>query len=112
MEADGFPPTTVNALPEIVACETFTVAVPVFVTVKLCAKLLPTETFPKVRLVELGERTPAPGVPGCPPDALVKPAQLDRPMIAEIAAKAARRAMGERRIECLPSLSEMGRSDR
>jgi hypothetical protein len=49
----------------------FTAAVPVFVRIKLCDTLLPTETFPKLRLVELAVRTPEPGDAGFVPDALV-----------------------------------------
>jgi hypothetical protein len=48
-----------------------TVAVPVFVRVRLCEALLPTETFPKLRLVELAVRTPEPVAGGGVPDALV-----------------------------------------
>lgn len=44
----------------MVACEIVTVAVPVLVTVKLCVAVLPTATLPKLMLVELAERTPAP----------------------------------------------------
>jgi hypothetical protein len=47
----------------------FTVAVPVLVRVRLCEALLPTATFPKLRLVELAVRVPEPG--DCVPDALV-----------------------------------------
>lgn len=67
IEEEGFPPITLNADPETVACEMFTAAVPVFVTLTLCVALLPTATFPKLRLLELAESIPAPGVPGCPP---------------------------------------------
>ena len=68
---DGLPPTTVNAAPEIDACETFTVAEPVFVTVRLRAPVLPTATLPKLRLVELAESVPAPECPVAPLAALV-----------------------------------------
>lgn len=68
---DGFPPITLNPAPDIVACETVTVAVPVLVTVKLCVALLPTATLPKVKLVALAESTPAPGFPGLVFPALV-----------------------------------------
>ena len=57
---EGFPPTTLNVAPVMVACEIVTVAVPVLVTVKLCVAVLPTATLPKLMLVELAERTPAP----------------------------------------------------
>lgn len=43
---DGLPPITLNAAPEIVACEMSTVAEPVFVTVRLRELLLPTATLP------------------------------------------------------------------
>jgi hypothetical protein len=57
----GFPPTTVKPAPEIVNCEMFTVAVPVFVMLKLWVELPPTATFPKARVVVLADRTPVPG---------------------------------------------------
>lgn len=53
------PATTVYPAPEIVASEMSTVAVPVFVTITLCVVLVPTATFPKLRLEELGVSTPA-----------------------------------------------------
>lgn len=101
-EEEGFPPTTVYPVPEIVAWEILTVAVPVFVTVTLCVALLPIATFPKLRLAALGESTPAlesPGVPGlpvCEDAALVYPAQLDRPTMASIIAIVTRIASGSR----------------
>jgi hypothetical protein len=51
----------------MVACETFTAAVPVFVTVKDCAAVFPTATSPKPTVVALAERTPEPAVTGDPP---------------------------------------------
>ena|ERR1700677_778962 len=69
----------------MVACETLTVAVPVFVTVRDCVVVLPTATSPKLRVGELAERTPVPDVTGEPGPvlaALVYPAQLDSPAIA------------------------------
>jgi hypothetical protein len=90
-EEAGFPPTTVKPAPEIVAEPMFTVAVPVFVRLRLCVELLPTATLPKVRLVALAERTPEPGDCDCPPG-LVYPAQLERPTTAIMAARGARKA--------------------
>jgi hypothetical protein len=55
---EGFPPTTVKAAPVIVARETLTVAVPVFVTVRVCIAVVATATSPKLRVVLLAERTP------------------------------------------------------
>jgi hypothetical protein len=55
--------TTLKPAPEIVAWEILTGAVPVFLTLRLCLELLPTETLPKLRLVELAESTPE-TVPG------------------------------------------------
>jgi hypothetical protein len=75
-----------------------TVAVPVFVTVSVWVALVPTETFPNVRLAALGVRIPAPGEPGLPPPgvlALVYPAQLERPMTARMAARASSWAIGD-----------------
>jgi hypothetical protein len=56
----------VKAAPVMVACETLTVAVPVFVTVRDCAAVFPTATSPKAKVVLLAERTPAPDVTGLP----------------------------------------------
>lgn len=56
--------------PEIVDCEIFTVAVPVFVMLRLWVELLPTEMLPKLRPVALGDRIPAPGF-DCLPAGLV-----------------------------------------
>ena len=71
IELAGPPPTIVKPAPDAVAEVTFTVAVPVFVTVKVCEALVPSETFPKTRLAALGVRIPAPGVPGFPPAGLL-----------------------------------------
>lgn len=67
----GLPPTTLNAAPEIVACEMSTVAEPVFVTVRLREPVLPTATLPKLRFVELAESVPEPVCPVEPLAALV-----------------------------------------
>lgn len=82
--------------PVMVAWETFTAAVPVFVIVMLWILLFPTETFPKLTLLELAESTPVlvPGVPPVPP--LVRPTQLESPMVARIVTNAKRDAMGPR----------------
>jgi hypothetical protein len=61
---EGFPPTTVNPAPAKVAPEIVAVPSPVLVTVKLCVTVLPTATLPKLKLVALGERIPAPGSEG------------------------------------------------
>jgi len=50
------PRVTVKAVPETWVWETVTDAVPLFVKVTLCVELLPTETFPKLTLVGLGDR--------------------------------------------------------
>jgi len=60
-----FPLTTVKPAPEMEACETFTVAVPVFVTLRLSVDVDPTATLPKLNDEELGDRTPAPGAWFC-----------------------------------------------
>lgn len=83
---EGFPPTILNAAPEIAACEIFTVAVPVLVTLTLSVLLLPTTTPPKLRLVELAESVPVadpPCEPVVPAALVVYPAQLESPMAAE-----------------------------
>lgn len=59
--AAPLPLITENADPEIVACEMFTVSVPVFVTLMLSTAVLPVATLPKERVVALAERTPVPG---------------------------------------------------
>ena len=50
----------------MVACETLTAAVPVLVTVRDWVVVLPTATSPKLRVVELADRTPEPDVTGEP----------------------------------------------
>ena len=83
--------------PVITAWEMSTVAVPLLVTVRLCVVLLPTATFPKLRLDALGERTPefgSPGFPPCDAPALAYPAQLDRPTIVKNSAIVRRIASG------------------
>lgn len=62
---------TVKPVPVRVACEIFTVAVPVFVMVTLWVALPPTATLPKVTDVELAESTPAPEFEGLVLAALV-----------------------------------------
>lgn len=72
-----------------------TMAVPVFVTVTLCVALLPRATFPKLRLLEFGDKMPVPGAlvlaPGAPVPALVTPAQLERPTMAIMTTAIARK---------------------
>ena len=77
-------------VPEIVAAPMFTVAVPVFVRLRLWVALLPTATLPKARLVALAERTPVPGVCDWPPG-LVYPAQLDMMIEAAITNRGAKK---------------------
>ncbi len=73
MAVEELPPSKLKPDPAIVTCDTFTVAVPVFVTLRLCVAELATETFPKLTLVELAVKTPdpAPPVAGCGFAALV-----------------------------------------
>jgi hypothetical protein len=66
----------VNAAPEIVALEMLTAEVPVLVKFTVCVPVTPTAMLPKLRLVEPGVSTPAPGVDapgleGCPSPALL-----------------------------------------
>jgi len=61
----GFPPTTVKPAPVKAAEAIVTVPNPVFVTVRLCVAVVPTATLPKLALVTLGERIPAPGSEAC-----------------------------------------------
>jgi hypothetical protein len=84
IDAAGLPLVTVNPNPDIVTCETFTVAVPTLVIVKLCVAVLPTVTFPKPRVLVLGVKVPEFVVPGWPLEALVNPAQLDSPTMAKL----------------------------
>lgn len=83
--------------PVMVACEIFTVAEPVLVMVRLCVLLFPTETFPKLMLVELAESTPVldPGSP-VPGPALVVPTQPVRVIVASISARTERDEMSWR----------------
>jgi len=53
----------VNPAPVIDAPVILTVAVPVLVTLTVCVAVLPTATFPKATLLELGLRTPDPEFP-------------------------------------------------
>jgi len=57
---------------------------PVFVMVRFCTAMLPTETLPKLRLVESGARVPGAGA--CV-FAVVNPAHPDRPRIDKIMAR-------------------------
>jgi hypothetical protein len=88
MEFDGLPPITVYPAPVMVAWEMLTGTLPVFVTVRLCVLLFPTETFPKLTLVELADSTPVldPGFPE-PEPALVVPTQLVRVMVVRMSAR-------------------------
>ncbi len=79
MDTEDIPPTTLKPAPVTVAWEIVTVAVPVFVRVKVWGLLDPAATFPKLKLVTLAASVPdevegelgfAAGVP-----ALVKPVQ-------------------------------------
>jgi hypothetical protein len=64
-----------------------TVEVPVFVTVKLCVVLFPTPTVPKLTVVRLADSIPVPvPVVFAGALALLRPVQLERPMIAIITA--------------------------
>jgi hypothetical protein len=47
-------PVVLKPVPEAVILETFTLELPVLVSVTVCVLLLPTFTFPKLRLVTLG----------------------------------------------------------
>jgi hypothetical protein len=67
MALSGLPPTTLNPAPVMLADAMLTVAVPVFVMLRVWLALFPTETFPKLRVLVLGVKIPAPGVPGLPP---------------------------------------------
>ena len=99
MEFDGLPPITVYPAPVMVAWEMLTGALPVFVTVRLCVLLFPTETFPKLTLVELAESTPVldPGFPE-PEPALVVPTQLVSVTVARMSARA-ESSMASRRVD-------------
>ena len=65
-------------------------------TVTPCVLVLPTDTFPKLRLVPLAESSPVldPEVPVFP--ALVNPTQLESPTVAIIVTKTDRSADGLR----------------
>lgn len=56
MEDKGVPFVMVKAVPEMLAWETVTDAVPLLVKVTLWVALLPTETLPKLMFVALDER--------------------------------------------------------
>jgi len=66
IEVARLPPMTVKPVPEIVAAEMFTVAVPVLVMLMLWAEVLPTLTLPKAMLVALGVMMPELCVVGWP----------------------------------------------
>jgi len=69
------PLTTVKPVPEIVAWEMLTVAVPVFVRVTLCVALVPAATLPKLTVVEPADSAPEPAAPAPEVDVLdVEPA--------------------------------------
>lgn len=87
----------------------FTVALPVFVIVTLWVLFLPTTTFPKLTLVELEESSPV-FVPGLPEPALVRPTQLERPVVARIRARVSNAAKG-RRAKKVPCSEETGAWD-
>jgi hypothetical protein len=63
-----------------------TVEVPVFVTVKLCVVVFPTPTVPKLTVVRLADSIPVPVSVFAGVLALLRPVQLERPMIAIITA--------------------------
>lgn len=54
----------VKGAPEMVAWEMLTTAVPLLVSDRVCAEVLPTATSPKLMVVVLADRMPAPVVPG------------------------------------------------
>ncbi len=56
IEDKGVPFVMVKAVPEMLAWETVTDAVPLLVKVTLCVALLATETLPKLMFVGLDER--------------------------------------------------------
>jgi hypothetical protein len=59
---EAAPPATAKAEPEVVTSEMFAAADPVFVMLRLCVAVYPTETLPKLTLMELAERTTVLGV--------------------------------------------------
>jgi|SRR5271156_2197597 len=93
MAPEGAPLITVKPVPDRVAEEMLTVEVPTFVTVTLWTAVLPVATLPKLTVAALTERTPVFGVFGWPA-ALVKPAQLESPTMATMAASIARKTNG------------------
>ena len=56
-------PLMVNPVPEALAAEMVTLAVPEFVNVTVCDPLLPTSTLPKLTLTGLGVSCPCTPVP-------------------------------------------------
>jgi hypothetical protein len=101
--AEGLPFTTEKPVPEMVAWEMLTGAVPVFVTVRVLVAVLPTGILPKLRLLELGESAPVFEVPGWPfPAALVYATQLDSPTKARMSARVASRVKSLGRLVLAP----------
>ena len=56
-------PLMVNPVPEALAAEMVTLAVPELVNVTVCDPLLPTKTFPKLTLAGLAASVPCTAVP-------------------------------------------------
>ena len=83
MVAEGIPAPVVKLEPETVVRSMVTVEVPVFVTVTLWLVVFPTPTVPKLTVVRLADSIPVPEpVVFAGVLALVRPVQLERPMIA------------------------------
>ncbi len=56
-------PVMLKPVPEVLAAEMVTLAVPELLNVKVCVPLLPTSTFPKLKLEGLGVSAPCTPVP-------------------------------------------------
>ncbi len=56
-------PVMLNPVPEALAAEIVTLAVPELLNVKVCVPLLPTSTFPKLKLEGLAVSVPCTPVP-------------------------------------------------
>ena len=56
-------PVKLKPVPEVLAAEIVTLAVPELLNVKVCVPLLPTSTFPKLKLEGLGVSAPCTPVP-------------------------------------------------
>jgi hypothetical protein len=54
-------PPELKPEPVVATCEMLTVVVPELVTLTVCVAVLPTATFPKLRLLAVDERTPVLG---------------------------------------------------